>query len=141
MPHSPLIQKGSRGYCYLATRPRFWRFSAFCLHAGKRLLQAIQIGHRRFWLACEGDAARSMISMYCTSELKRLSSVTRGISQAFSRVENQAGERQCVKRPAGFTADGRADRFSSRFHPVSSLLVDLDFMRMISKLPENHPYA
>ena len=55
-----------------------------------------------------------------TSELKRLSEVIRGISQAFSRVENQAGERQCVKRPAGFTADGRADRISSRFDRICS---------------------
>ena len=55
-----------------------------------------------------------------TSELKRLSEVIRGISQAFSRVENQAGERQCVKRPAGFTADGRADRFFSHFDRICS---------------------
>lgn len=56
----------------------------------------------------------------CTSELKRLSSVTRGISRAFSRVENQAGERQCVKRPAGFTAVGRAERFFSHFDRICS---------------------
>ena len=61
-----------------------------------------------------------MVSGCYTSELKRLSEVIRGISQAFSRVENQAGERQCVKRPAGFTADGRADRFSSRFDRICS---------------------
>ena len=61
-----------------------------------------------------------MVSGCYTSELKRLSEVIRGISQAFSRVENQAGERQCVKRPAGFTADGRADRISSRFDRICS---------------------
>ena len=33
----------------------------------------------------------------------------------------KAGERQCVKRPAGFTADGRADRISSRFDRICSL--------------------
>ena len=57
------------------------------------------------------------------------------------KVDFQAGERQCVKRPAGFTADGRADRFSSRFDLISSLLGDFESMRMISKLPENHPYG
>ena len=31
------------------------------------------------------------------------------------------GERQCVKRPAGFTADGRADRISSRFDRICFL--------------------
>ena len=61
-----------------------------------------------------------MVSGCYTSELKRLSEVIRGISQAFSRVENQAGERQCVKRPAGFTANGRADRISSRFDRICS---------------------
>ena len=101
--------------------PKILAFLGFLFACGKNpLLQSIQIGHRRFWRACEGDTARSMISMYCASELKRLSSVTRGISRAFSRVENQAGERQCVKRPAGFTADGRADRFFSRFDRISS---------------------
>ena len=29
MPHSPLIQKGSRGCCCLATRPKFGRVTAF----------------------------------------------------------------------------------------------------------------
>ena len=81
----------------------------------KTLLRAIQSGHRRFRRACEGDAARSMISGRYTSELKRLSAVIRWISRAFSSVEFQAGERQCVKRPAGFTADGRADRICSFF--------------------------
>ncbi len=61
-----------------------------------------------------------MISGRYTSELKRLSAVIQWISRAFSRVENQAGERQCVKRPAGFTADGRADRISSRFDRICS---------------------
>ena len=42
------------------------------------------------------------------------------ISRVFSRVDFQAGERQCVKRPAGFTADGRADRISSRFDRICS---------------------
>ena len=55
-----------------------------------------------------------------TSELKRLSAVIQWISRAFSRVDFQAGERQCVKRPAGFTADGRADRISSRFDRICS---------------------
>ena len=90
------------------------------LRAGKPLLRTIQSGHRRFWRACEGDAAHSMISMYCASELKRLSAVIQWFSQAFSRVENQAGERQCVKRPAGFTAVGRADRFFSHFDRICS---------------------
>ena len=120
MPHSPLIQKGSRGCCYLATRPKFGRVTAFWFACGKTLLRAIQSGHRRFRRACEGDAARSMISMCCASELKRLSAVIQWISRAFSRVEFQAGERQCVKRPAGFTADGRADRISSRFDRICS---------------------
>ena len=68
-----------------------------------------------------GDAAHSMISMCCASELKRLSAVIQWISRAFSRVDFQAGERQCVKRPAGFTADGRADRISSRFDRICFL--------------------
>ena len=67
-----------------------------------------------------GDAAHSMISMCCASELKRLSAVIRWISRVFLRVDFQAGERQCVKRPAGFTADGRADRISSRFDRICS---------------------
>ena len=83
-------------------------------------LRAIQSGYRRFRRACEGDAARSMISGRYTSELKRLSAVIRWISRAFSRVDFQAGERQCVKRPAGFTADGRADRIFSRFDRICS---------------------
>lgn len=61
-----------------------------------------------------------MISMCCASELNRLSAVIQWISRAFSRVDLQAGERQCVKRPAGFTADGRADRISSRFDRICS---------------------
>ena len=36
------------------------------------------------------------------------------------KVDFQAGERQCVKRPAGFTADGRADRIFSRFDRICS---------------------
>ncbi len=86
MPHSHLIQKGSRGCCYLATRPKSgaWRLSD--LRAGKTLLRAIQSKHRRFRRACEGDAARSMISMCCASELKRLSAVIQWISRVFSRV-------------------------------------------------------
>lgn len=67
-----------------------------------------------------GDAARSMISICCASELKRLSAVIQWISRAFSRVDFQAGERQCVKRPARFTADGRADRIFSRFDRICS---------------------
>ena len=35
MPHSPLIQKGSRGCCCLATRPNFRRSSAFWFACGK----------------------------------------------------------------------------------------------------------
>lgn len=86
MPHSPLIQKWSRGCCCLATRPNFRRSSAFRFACGKRLLRAIQSRHRRFRRACEGDAARSMISMCCASELKRLSAVIQWISRVFSRV-------------------------------------------------------
>ena len=67
-----------------------------------------------------GDAAHSMISMYCASELKQFSAVIRWISRVFSRVDFQAGERQCVKRPAGFTAVGRADRFFSHFDRICS---------------------
>lgn len=120
MPHSPLIQKWSRGCCCLATRPNFRRSSAFWFACGKTLLRAIQSRHRRFRRACEGDATRSMISMCCASELNRLSAVIQWISRVFSRVDFQAGERQCVKRPAGFTADGRADRISSRFDRICS---------------------
>ena len=61
-----------------------------------------------------------MISGRYSSELKRLSAVIQWISRVFSRVDFQAGERQCVKRPAGFTADGRADRISSRFDRICS---------------------
>ena len=81
---------------------------------------AIQSGHRRFRRACEGAAARSMILGRYTSELKRLSAVIQWISRVFSRADFQAGERQCVKRPAGFTADGRADRIFSRFDRICS---------------------
>ena len=61
-----------------------------------------------------------MISGRYTSELKRLSAVIQWISRVFSRADFQAGERQCVKRPAGFTADGRADRIFSRFDRIFS---------------------
>ena len=94
--------------------------TAFCFACGKTLLRAIQRGHRRFRQACEGHTARSMISGRYTSELKRLSAVIRWISRVFSRVDFQAGERQCVKHPAGFTANGRADRISSRFDRICS---------------------
>lgn len=66
------------------------------------------------------DARQEHGAMYCSLELKRLSLVIRGISRAFSRVDFQAGERQCVKRPARFTADGRADRFFSHFDRIYS---------------------
>ncbi len=100
--------------------PKILAFLDFLFACGKTLLRAIQSGHRRFRRACEGDTARSMISGRYTSELKRLSAVIRWISRVFSRVDFQAGERQCVKRPAGFTADGRADRISSRFDRICS---------------------
>ena len=101
--------------------PEFPAFLGFLICVrGKTLLRAIQSGHRRFRRACEGDAARSMISGRYTSELKRLSAVIQWISRVFSRVDFQAGERQCVKRPAGFTADGRADRFFSHFDRICS---------------------
>ena len=120
MPYCPLIQKGSRGCCCLATRPKFGRVTAFWFACGKTLLRAIQRGHRRFRQACEGWMTERMVSGCYTSELKRLSAVIQWISRVFSRVENQAGERQCVKRPAGFTADGRADRIFSRFDRICS---------------------
>ena len=44
-----------------------------------------------------------------------------GVQRVFARVDFQAGERQCVKRPAGFTADGRADRISSHFDRICFL--------------------
>ena len=100
--------------------PQIRARDGFLFACGKTLLRAIQSGHRRFRRAGVGDAARSMISMCCASELKRLSAVIQWISRAFSRVDFQAGERQCVKRPAGFTADGRAGRFSSRFDRICS---------------------
>ena len=53
--------------------------------------------------------------------IEGFSGYLRGSDFTFSRVENEAGERQCVKRPAGFTADGRADRISSRFDRICSL--------------------
>ena len=120
MPYCPMIQKGSRGCCCLATRPKFGCVTAFCFSRGKTLLRAIQSGHRRFRRACEGHTAKGVASTYCTSAWKRLSAVIQWISRAFSMVDFQAGERQCVKRPAGFTADGRADRISSRFDRICS---------------------
>ena len=110
----------SRGCCCLATRPRFWRFSAFCLRAGKRSSEPFKSDTGDSGGRARGDAAHSMISMYCASELKQFSAVIRWISRVFSRVDFQAGERQCVKRPAGFTADGRADRIFSRFDRICS---------------------
>lgn len=120
MPHSPLILFESRGCCCLATRPKFGCVTAFCFSRGKTLLRAIQRGHRRFRQACEGHTAKGVASTYCTSAWKRLSAVIQWISRVFSRVDFQAGERQCVKRPAGFTADGRADRFFSHFDRICS---------------------
>ena len=90
------------------------------LRAGKRSSEPFKADTGDSGGRARGDAARSMLSGRYTSELKRLSAVIQWISRAFSRVENQAGERQCVKRPAGFTADGRADRFSSRFDRICS---------------------
>lgn len=116
----PLDSKRIKGLLLSRQTPENWAFLGFLFACGKTLLQAIQSGHRRFRRACEGDAARSMISGRYTSELKRLSAVIQWISRAFSRVDFQAGERQCVKRPAGFTADGRADRISSRFDRICS---------------------
>ena len=66
-----------------ATQPEFPAFLGFLFACGKTLLRAIQSGHRRFRRACEGDAARSMISGRYTSELKRLSAVIQWISRAF----------------------------------------------------------
>lgn len=120
MPYSPLIQKESRGCCCLATRPQIRALLGFliCVRENappshsKRTL-AIPAGVR-------GVHGRMHGFKCYTSELKQLSAVIRGISRAFSRVENEAGERQCVRRPAGFTADGRADRISSRFDRICS---------------------
>lgn len=56
------------------------------------------------------------------------------------KVDFQAGERVRAKPALMITSDGRADRFSSHFRPVSSIFEDYESMRMISKLPENHPY-
>lgn len=72
-----------------------------------------------------------MISMCCASELKRLSAVIKWISQAFSRVEFQAGERQCVKRSAGFTADGRADRIFSCFDRICSFFAHIGWKKAV----------
>ncbi len=72
-----------------------------------------------------------MISMCCASELKRLSAVIQWISRVFSRVDFQAGERQCVKRPAGFTADGRADRISSRFDRICSFFAHIGWKKAV----------
>ena len=100
--------------------PENWAFLGFLFACGKTLLRAIQSGHRRFRRACEGHTAKGVASTYCTSAWKRLSAVIQWISRVFSRVDFQAGERQCVKRPAGFTADGRADRISLRFDRICS---------------------
>lgn len=90
------------------------------LRAGKRSSEPFKADTGDSGGRARGDAARSMLSGRYTSELKRLSAVIQWISRVFSRVENQAGERQCVKRPAGFTANGRADRISSRFDRICS---------------------
>ena len=116
----PLDSKRIKGLLLSRQTPEIWAFLGFLFACGKTLLRAIQSGYRQFRRACEGNAAHSMISMCCASELNRLSAVIQWISRAFSRVENQAGERQCVKRPAGFTADGRADRIFSRFDRICS---------------------
>lgn len=121
MPHSPLILFWIKGLLLSRHTPQIRASDGFLICVRESLLRAIQSGHRRFRRACEGDAARSMISGRYTSELKRLSAVIQWISRVFSRVDFQAGERQCVKRPAGFTADGRADRISSRFDRICSL--------------------
>ena len=116
----PLDSKRIKGLLLSRHTPEFPAFLGFliCVRENappshSKRIQAILAGVR-------GVHVRMHDFRCCTSELKRLSSVTRGISRAFSRVENQAGERQCVKRPAGFTADGRADRFSSRFDRICS---------------------
>ena len=115
-----LDSKMIKGLLLSRHTPEFPAFLGFLICVRGKLLRAIQSKHRRFRRACEGDAARSMISGRYTSELKRLSAVIQWISRAFSRVDFQAGERQCVKRPAGFTADGRADRIFSRFDRICS---------------------
>lgn len=121
MPYSPLILFWIKGLLLSHHTPQIRVRDGFLLLAREnappshsKRTQAIPAGVRG------GDAARSMISMFCDSELKRLSAVIRGISRAFSMVDFQAGERQCVKHPAGFTANGRADRISSRFDRICS---------------------
>lgn len=50
--------------------------------------------------------------------------------------------RKGVRMMPAQTDIGRQSRpLSSRFHLISSLLGDFESMRMISKLPENHPYG
>ena len=100
--------------------PQIRARDGFLICVRENLLRAIQSRHRRFRRACEGHTAKGVASTYCTSAWKRLLAVIQWISRVFSRVDFQAGERQCVKRPAGFTADGRADRISSRFDRICS---------------------
>ena len=128
MPYSPLIQKESRGCCCLATRPQIRARDGFliCVRENappshSKRTQAIPAGVRGgmrhiVWFQCVAPQNWSDYQQL----YEGFHECFQGSDFIFSRVENQAGERQCVKRPAGFTADGRADRISSRFDRICS---------------------
>lgn len=75
----------------------------------------LKSGLRGFLSRCVRNHLKAEISEKARNEVCKLTDCA-----IRYKVDFQAGERQCVKRPAGFTADGRADRISSRFDRICS---------------------
>ena len=94
-----------------ANRAFFRRLS---IDASQRSFDAQKRFARLFEPMCE-EPLKAEISEKARNEVCKLTDCA-----IRYKVDFQAGERQCVKRPAGFTADGRADRISSRFDRICS---------------------
>ena len=94
-----------------ANRALFRRLS---IDASQRSFDAQKRFARLFEPMCE-EPLKAEISEKARNEVCKLTDCA-----IRYKVDFQAGERQCVKRPAGFTADGRADRIFSRFDRICS---------------------
>ena len=94
-----------------ANRAFFRRLS---IDASQRSFDAQKRFARLFEPMCE-EPLKAEISEKARNEVCKLTDCA-----IRYKVDFQAGERQCVKRPAGFTADGRADRIFSRFDRICS---------------------
>jgi len=120
MPHSPLILFWIKGLLLSRHTPQIRASDGFliCVRESappshSKRTQAIPAGVR-------GGCGTKYDFRALHLRIEAIIGSIQWISRVFSRVDFQAGERQCVKRPAGFTADGRADRISSRFDRICS---------------------